>query len=321
MKLIIGSGITGLLARHIFGEKYEFITQKRSRYYSFDPVLAENYVIRHDKLDDFIKTISPMALHGLREYKRPFSLAGQLMHNESELVVDPYLSKVYGGDLPDTANRHMKTSFWVYNTTAKVLHDTLLEKYSDEIIKSQSEVISINMKDKTIDVLYNEAERKTIEYETIISTVPLDIMLGWAGSTADIKSNSICYYHIRTDKVDVEGADEVLVSDSNIDFFRVTPVSTPFKSGFILEKKNVDWLFWCLDHIDNPHNYFGAFFGYNLDIVDASRIASAIPVGNPPDLGEFENNGIYCVGSNAQWDDFMDVASCINRLIKFRESI
>ena len=70
------------------------------------------------------------------------------------------------------------------------------------------------------------------------------------------------------------------------------------------------------DKLENPYQYFGKFLGYNLDLIEAARIVDAIPIGPKPDLSELEGKGIYCVGSNAEYDDMMDISSSIFRILR-----
>lgn len=308
MKYIIGSGLVGLLAKMILGDEWQLIPQKRSRYYTFDPILADNFIVREEgDVDETIKSFSPLAGMGsIIYYKRAFSLAGQLLYKENDMTVGPYLAKIYGDKTPTLAPKLIQTGFWVYSLTAKALHDGLLKLHIEEIKKNPYEALSIDLRERKMIIRnISGTDPQKIEFDKIVSTVPLDVLYRWCGINDQLESRSICYYHIRTKKVDLEKADQALVCDDSIDFFKVT------------RTKNVnEYLFWTFDQIENPHSYFGMFLNYDLDILDAFRIEGALPLGDPPDLKGLESAGIHCVGSNAQWDDFMDVSSCIKRLTR-----
>ena len=53
-----------------------------------------------------------------------------------------------------------------------------------------------------------------------------------------------------------------------------------------------------------------------FDILSATVVKKAIPLGDPNKHKELEQYGITCVGSSAQWDDMMDVSSCIKKLMR-----
>ena len=46
-------------------------------------------------------------------------------------------------------------------------------------------------------------------------------------------------------------------------------------------------------------------------------VENAIPLGAMPQISSLEDNGIFCVGSYAQWDWCSDVGSNILRLLRF----
>ena len=305
MNVIFGSGLVGYLAKKILGPDWRFVPFRPSRYFSFDIPLSDNFICFDKHVDEFME---PILMKGVGQIilKRPFSCGGQLMYQTHPITVDPYLSKVYGDKVPTLAKDLIRTTFTVYPVTAKELHDALQRKYIgeiNEVIKSQGEVASINLDNR--EVRFKEGG--VINYDKAISTIPLDALLGLSGlPTVGLEARTVCYYYITTEKVDLEGAEQALVSDVEIDFFKVHKVS----------KHN--YVFWTFEALENPFAYFGLFFGYDLDIQEARRIDGVIPVDDPPDLGYLEKMGVYCVGSNAQWDDFMDVASCIKRLLSLR---
>lgn len=300
---IFGSGIIGYLAKYIFTD-YVLIPFKRSRYFYFEIPWSDNFIKYDKNIDDFMKNFvindSPMLI-----YKSPFSYNGQLFYNKTEDVVSDYLNKIYG-DVPLFADRLLQTTFTIYPTSIKSIHDMLQYKLGEEIRKNirLGELVNIDIKNK----LFMLRDPKTgiiskHEYDKIISTIPLDALCKYCNLTLDIKSRNICYYVINAD-IDLEGAQQCYVVDNDILFFKVSNIGNHY-------------LFWSTDIIDNPYNYFGKFLNYKIDIIEAHMIDNAMPVGDIPDLKLFEDYGIYCVGSNAQWDDNVDITSSIRRLLYF----
>ncbi len=57
----------------------------------------------------------------------------------------------------------------------------------------------------------------------------------------------------------------------------------------------------------------------DYDLIDGTKIADAIPLGNMPDLKWLEALDIYPVGSYAQHDWCADVGSNMLRLLRFAE--
>lgn len=307
MNFILGSGLVGVLAHRILGTQWSWIPFKRSRYYSWGVPYADNFVIYDDKITDIIKGITGQSTPVFR--KRPFSYFGQLMYQELPIAVDPYLSKVYGDKIPTLAPRLLRTTYSTYNLKATDLYASLQTKSQDAIntgVKHFGELIAIDTTNHVITTKFDNngvVESRKFEYDKIISTIPLSALNTYCKIDSKLPSRAVCTYYLVTDAVNLEGAEDALVSDAEIGFFKV----------HMLQKNH--WMFWTFDAIENPHQFFGNILNYKIDIMEAKRIDEALPLGDPPDLGYLEKCGIYCVGSNAQWDDFMDVASCIKRLL------
>jgi hypothetical protein len=297
--LILGSGLIACLAKKLLGPGWSFISFKKSRYYSFDIPLADDFI----RCDKDIDTVSAeLGLGGpIIIYKRPFSYRGQLTNSTEPIVIDPYVQKVYKGRY--IPGELLKTVFSVYDVRALPLYTKLSEQSWDQIqAGAQSKLLGIDLKTRALRL----SDGRSIEYERLISTIPLNILYALCGLDASIlKARPVCHYRVQSNKVDLEGAEQALVSDLDIEFYKVTKLS----DGYI---------FNTFEAIENPYLYFGKFLGYQLDIVEVLRIDESVPIGEPPDMKIFSDAGIICVGSNAQWDDFMDIASCIKRLINLK---
>jgi hypothetical protein len=308
MNLILGSGVIGCIAKMILGSGWEWIPFKRSRYYSFDIPFGDNFIVCDKAIDDFIRGITINSAIPIF-YKRAFSYQGQLMFQELPILIDPYLYKVYGENVPSIASKMVKTTFSVYPITAQMLYHQLEDKFKDNEIAAGVQKFGA-MKSIDFDQKVICCEHGNFEFDKLVYTIPLNAFLRLGGkSVDDLKARAVCYYLLETDSVDLEGAQQALVVDTNINFFKVV----------MYEKSR--YIFWTFDALDNPHMYFGKFLNYRLDIIEAKRIDEAIPIGNPPDLSWLPK-GIIGVGSNAQWDDFMDVSSCCKRLLRIaREGV
>jgi hypothetical protein len=312
MNLILGSGLIGSLARTIFGDGWQWVPFKKSRYYSFNIPLADNYVVYDPAVESVMRNLCPSTTPIM--YKRPYSFMGQLMYHD--LGLESYLKKLYGDKVPILAKTLFKSSFMTYNTTAQRIYNQLertLEEKRDNDIKSLGELVELDLVNKKAKFVrrISDSHGETIirEFDKIISTIPLDAFLKLAGRSADfLVAKSECMYHIHT-KHDVENASQILVSDLDILFHKVQ----------VLDKDR--FVFHTLEPIPDAYGYFGSCFGYNLDIADASRIENSIPIGEPPDMTEYEQYGVYCVGSNAQWDNMMDITSCLKRLLTLSSSV
>lgn len=303
--LILGSGIIGNIARVIFTKDFYWVPFKRSRYYSFDIPFADNFLTYDQKVSDFL---SPLKIDLTPIFfKNPISYQGQLMFQEFPLVLDPYLTKVYGEQIPTVATQLLKSTFSVYQITAQQLYHRLEHSNQAEIqtnIRQDGELIKIDLEKK--EVVFKNGR---IPFDKIISTIPLDALHSYCSLPFKNKARSVCYYYIISEKVDLEGATQALVADNDIKFFKVSML----KPGH--------YVFWTLEAVENPLQYFGKYLTYRMDIIEAKRIENVIPLGDAPDLKYLEDKGIYCVGSNAQYDDFMDVSSCIKRMVSLSTAL
>jgi hypothetical protein len=197
----------------------------------------------------------------------------------------------------------VKGDSFIHAMSAQDIYKRLIQKRIDEIKSSTEKFGSV----VSISPNMIKCDRGEIPFESAISTIPLNTLLKLVGKQIPLKARSIDYYYIRTTSLDFEGANQVLVADPFIDFFKVN------KLGLY------DYVFYCLKPIPNPYPYFGAFIK-RFELAAQTCIDMAIPIpcenGMPPGISWLKDEyGIDCVGSNAQWDDFMDVSSCIKKLL------
>jgi len=297
--LILGSGIIGCIAKFLHPNAI-FVPFKKSRYYTFDFPLADNFILYSEDIDDIMINMSPKNKMKIF-FKSALSFEGQLLEGDDK-IKEIYLKKLYDDHYQEYAPKLLTTAFSVYPVPVIELYNQLQNSQVDEINSSINEfgdLVKIDVKQKI--AIFKEKKK---EYDKIISTIPLSALLSLCGMSLPLKSKDVCFYRITSEKVDLEGRQSCFVVDEFIEFFKVVE----------LEKHM--HMFWAFDKIENPYQYFGSFLTHNIDIEECQRIEDAIPIGEKPDLSELEKYSIFCVGSNAQHDDFMDISSCIKRLLR-----
>lgn len=302
-KFIFGSGIVGLLARHILGPEWKLIPFKRSRFYSYTPALADDYIVVAPEIAPILAELGFMPQN--KRYVRAFSYNGELIFSEQSFVNGLYNKKLFGENIHPAATTLTKTDFYTYKTSASDLYTRLLDMYVSEI-KTNSElygdVESIDASNHTV-----KTNKTQLEYSKIVSTIPLDALCNYVGQPKDLPSIDVWYYLVKAPTLNFEGAYDVLVVDKPFDFFKVTHVAPQ------------TYLFSCLANLGNPRAYLGAFLNNNCEIQRQTQIAKAIPAGMPPDLGFLTD--IHPAGCHGQWDAFMDVSSSIRRILKLKSNV
>jgi hypothetical protein len=304
MNFILGSGLIGNVAKRMMGDSWGWLPFKRSRYYSADIPYADNFILYDKVVDDFMREYNPNVTPLF--VKRPISYQGMLMYQDLPVTQDPYLRKIYGDDVPPLASTLLRTAFSTYQLTPMALLRTLESKQKEVIdasVRKYGEVVEIDLVKKIITYNTTDFGLGKVEFDKLISTIPLNALYRLCKLTGDLKARSVCYYQIATDAVDLEGAEYALVADLDIKFYKVYQI------------KKFQYVFCTFEPLENPLQYFGSILNYKIDIVDARRIEDALPLYSQPDLAALKD--VFCVGSNAQWDDFMDVSSCIKRLLSY----
>lgn len=307
MNYILGSGLIGKLCKFILGDGWEIISYNKSRYYSFDPPLADNYIQHTDKTNDIISKLLSNVVPIY--YKTPISYSGQLIYNVFDNFIDEYIEKVYAGH--SYASKLIKTDFMAYDC-AFDLNKKLSFTLENDIKNNMGIVSKIDCNSNVLEFIDSKKNSKILEFDKIISTIPLDVLCNivhFGDKKLDINlSSNDCYYYLihNNSKIDLEDANGCYIVDKNIDFHYC---------NYIGMNK---YLFRSVKNIENIYNYIGLMIGYDFEILDSWVIPKSIPKHNPPDLSIFGDN-IFCIGSNAQWDDFMDISSCIHRIFDYEE--
>lgn len=294
-KYILGGGLVALLAREILGSQWKIIPHGPSRYYSFNPAIADDFITVSAKTD-----FSLLGTSDIEPYTRAVSFGGELMFGAIKWTYDMYTAKVYEGGYghlfsvtpPEQAVSIVK---------AGALYQRLLKKYMGELTESAIKYgNTIKIGNGTI-----VTSTTTLPYDRIVSTIPLDALYNALGIQHALTSRDAWVYHVSTDQLDFEGADQVLVADETYDFYKVNLISPN------------QYVFYCLREILTPTAYFGAFTNNRLTVQNpaGTRHMSFIPLDGPVNP-KLEAHGISCIGSHAEWDDCVDIGTCIIRLTK-----
>ena len=301
MKVIFGSGIVGLLAKIILGPSWTVIPFYRSRFFSYNPSLDDNFVICDPQIDDVIKQLTKIIKPVKYEYKRAWSIGGHILPNWEEAICNDWLYKIFGDKIPPQSLAYNKDrmSFNVYDLRINELYSNLTNTFIEEL-KEQSSHGQVT----EIGNHYFIRNGIKQDFESAINTIPLNHMAKLCNLHVNLASKDVHYWHIRTDELNFEGYNQLLVADTLFGFYKVTNIA-PGR-----------YMFYCHEDIPNPGTYLMGFM-QNFEIIDGTSIPEAIPAGPMPDLKIFENMGIYNVGSYAQWDWCADVGSNMLKLVKF----
>lgn len=300
MNVIFGSGIVGLLARKILGPSWKVVPFFRSRFFSFNPALDDNFIIRDEQLDPFIKDLYAKSLP-VFVYKRAWSIAGQVVPEYSSGLCNDWLAKTFGSEVPPQSEIYHanRMNLFVYDIRVNGLYQALVNEFLPELKEeaAKGEVTTVG------DHFFVRNGQKE-EFENAVSTVPLDALCGLMNANIELPSKTLHYLHIETEDLNFEGFNQLLVADDAFSFFKVANIA-----------KN-RYLFYCHEEIQSPGIYFMGFMS-KFEIIDGTSIENALPMGSSPKLDKIEDYGVYCVGSYAQWDWCMDIGSCALRILKY----
>lgn len=301
--IILGSGVIGLLARHILGPSWTIIPFGKSRYYSFNPALEDNHIVATDQTESLLKQLCLPAEY--ETHKTVIDVDGEFIHGDLSSGYTPLIEKLYGDSPAPPVGKIIQPVTFVHRTKVNRLYKELYNRYIEEIELSHwkdYKKLSLNPFKR---VIKHGAEE--YHYDKIVSTIPLNA-LGVSSGDEDLDFRDIYYYHIMSKRICLEGADTAYVATPHIEFFKVSEV----------EKDH--YVFSSFNNIPDPAFYFGLFTDNNLKVVNKARIKEAFPIGDI-DTDAFETAGIYCVGSNAQWDYWMCVSSCLKKLKRIENDL
>ncbi|MCK9558582.1 MAG: hypothetical protein M0R50_11155 [Candidatus Cloacimonetes bacterium] len=299
--VILGSGVVGLLAKEILGDQWLVIPFSRSRFYSFRPALADNFIIRDDRIDDLISHFGGKISF---IYKTSYSLGGNLLQSD-DFIINAWLNRVFGLDVPPQAAPCIKSrgNYFIYDIKVNQLYHILQQKYSQYLIDNSKKTIT------EIGDHYLIWGGQRIDFDHMISTIQLSRLFELTKIPHnDLPAAQVWYYHVETSNLNFEGANQTLVIDDTIDFFKVSNIA---------ENR---YLFYFSRDIPIPGPYFMQFM-QQFDLIDGTTIAGAIPKGAKPDLSAFNKLGIECIGAAAEHDYFMDLGSCLVKLLRQKTAL
>jgi hypothetical protein len=300
--VILGSGIVGLLAKEILGDQWSIVPFSRSRFYSFRPALADNFIIRDERIDDLIAHFGGKISF---IYKTFYSLGGSLLP-PNDMIINAWLNKVFGTDVPSQALPCIKSrgDHFIYNIRVNQLYNQLQHKHSQNLI-TDSKKGNIS----EIGEHYLIWGGQKIEFDHMISTIQLSKLFELTKLPHyKLPTAQVWYYHVETNNLNFEGANQTLVVDDNIDFFKVSNIA---------ENR---YLFYFSRDIPIPGPYFMQFI-QQFDLIDGTTISEAIPKGQKPDLTLLNKLGIECIGAMAEHDYFMDLGSCLVKLLRLKHTL
>lgn len=305
MNVILGGGLVALLARDILGPEWVVIPTGKSRFYTFSPPIAEDYIIRNPEVDEYMNKYSAIpTIH-----KIGYSCRGAISF-EPSIVSGMYLSKLYKSYVPSHAAAYYNglRSFASYGSCSE-LYRSLRAKYKSELQDNNAKY-GVVKNIKSGDGLGSVVTTDTGIFfaGSIISTVPLHALLAWLGITHKLVHENEYYYHVRTNCLDFEGATQLFVSDREIDFHKVVMVN------------KMNYIFYSTKRIEYPGQYFMKFMA-KFDLIAETSVEKSVCCGDIPQIKELSQNCITCVGSTAVHDDCLDISSCVLRLLRFKNKI
>lgn len=303
MNVIFGSGVVGLLAKLILGPEWKVIPFHRSRFFTWNPALDDNFVISDDELDPFIKEItSSVGAPQVFTYRRAWSIGGELFHQFDQGACDDWLRKIFGNDVPPHASAYMKDrmDLSVYDIRVNRLYYSLVEAHIDELKAEAAKGMVTE-----IGPHYYIRNGVREDFDNAISTIPLDALCKLMDIEINLPSKSMHYVHLQTKDLNFEGVNQLLVVDQIFDFWKATNIA-PDRYLLYFHNDVVDYGVYLMNFIQH------------FEILDGTAVENAIPMGPMPKLSNIEEEaGIFCVGSYAQWDWCADVGSNILRLIRY----
>jgi hypothetical protein len=303
MNVIFGSGIVGMLAKVILGPGWKVIPFYRSRFFSFNPALDDNFIVKNVTIDPFIKDLMGNVGHPMI-YSRAWSIGGHIVKNFNKELLATWSHKVFGYDVPTQVEPYFnsKMTSTIYDIRVNQLYQTLCNRYAEEI-KAETALGPVTEIGDHYYIRNNVKE----EFDHAVNTIPLPQFNKLAGYESKVKAKTIHYLHIETEDLNFEGHNQLMVVDEHFGFYKVTNIAPK------------RFLFYCHEDLVNPGVYMMQFMN-KFDIIDGTSIQDVVPSGQIPKLEYLENKGIYSVGSAAQWDWCMDVGSCIIRLLKYAQN-
>jgi hypothetical protein len=304
VNVVFGSGVVGLIAKTLLGVDWKVIPFYRSRFFSFNPALDDNFIIRDEKIDGCVRDLLQAAGVPMFIYRRAWSVRGELVTNWDRGLCRDWLMKICGSQIPPQSEIYLadRMNLFVYDIRVNQLYQRLMQVYTEELTREAAKGAVTEIGDH-----YFIRNGIREDFDNAVNTIPIHALYKLLGVTGQqLPSKTLHYLHVQTTSLDFEGANQVLVVDPLFSFFKVTNLAPD------------RYLFYFHEEVHNPGVYFMPFMK-SFDILDGTSIEHALPLGSSPKLDWLEEKGVFCVGSYAQWDWCMDMGSCILRLVRYAQ--
>lgn len=302
MNYILGSGITGLLAKIILGPKWTVIPFGRSRFFSYNPAICDNFIISDKRISEFLRDAFKLNTDITYEYKCGFSLNNGSIYKEyDKLICADWLSKIYDINYPPHIltyyQNHM--SYRVYDLRVNRLYATLLASMAADLeAEAQKGVVT------EIGNGYLVRNGQQIAYDKIVNTIPQSAFLELSRKKHSLNAKDVYIFHIKTKSLDFEGLNQLFIVDKQFAFYKATMVS------------DNRYIIYCHENIEQPGPYFMPILRSGFEIIDGTSIPQMLPTNR---VVQYDTGDIKHVGSLAQWDSCMDIGSCIIKLLNISD--
>lgn len=297
--VIFGSGIVALLAKKILAGNWSIVPFSKSRYYSFNPPLADNFIIRDDEIDQPIRDLTGNS--NVFFYKRCYSAQGKLVKEHDNTLAATWITKVFGADVPGQVSPYLAARMVspIYATKVNMLYQSLLHEFLPELRAEAA-------KGPVTEVGSHYYVRGGIrhDFDNLINTVPLPALLQLLKMEMPLAARTEHFVLVKSNNIDLEGCNQSYVVDEALDFYRVTALAPKL------------YMFYFIKEVLQPGLYLLPIIG-GADIIDGTKIADSLPTGPMPDLSRLDDFGIFNVGAQAQWDWCADVGSNLLRLVRY----
>jgi len=299
-KIILGSGLVGLICRKILGSDWTIIPIGPSRFYANDvPALGDDFIIYDDKVREIVSDWNITQEKIPLFFKRPVSYTGELTY--SNIFIEQYLEKIGLESNPQVMD-YYKSDFTVFPFSCLQLHRKLLNEFVGEIKsfypkhKDANKIAAI----KDNEIILDNGDR--IEYSDMVSTIPYHALTQMLGTECYKTFFDSYFYLIRDQNIDLEGAGQALVADIDIPFHKCTKI------------KDQIYLIECLEYDEEIYNRLVPILGAQFDILQAKALRNSHVIKGITNEEILKDNNIVCVGSYAQCDPLIDIGSAIKRV-------
>lgn len=299
MNIILGSGVTALIARHILGPSYNIFNAGESRFYRYNPALADNFIRCASELSEFTSVMNSLGIDNERyEYKCCWSNAGEIIKGYDSILCSKWLHKV-NVNMSGHVNILMKNrmEFIVHNTRVTDLYRNLSSRYNDDIY--EYDINDISSIGNHVIIL---KDGRTIEFNKCISTIPLNNLYKLRNDNTQLEGSDVTAVLLESNDINMEGFNQMFVVDNSIPFFKVIQV------------KPKHYVFYFTGKIESPAMYIGLCVD-SFDLISGMFIKNYVPSGELIKHNSLTDDGIILLGMHSQWDSGMDISSCIYRTI------